>query len=352
MLRQAGHAWAEERHEHGSGCGHTETPAVQRASAQNVLREPGTPLSGGLRSEMEARLNADFSNVRLHTGSAAQSSAAELGARAYTSGSHVVIGRGGEDKHTLAHELTHVIQQRQGPVSGADNGSGLRVSDPSDRFEREAEANAHRVMSGPAPTVAAATSGSDAAGDTAAVAEPTVSRAIQRQYAGRHKVRYADSSQLGVGSMMTAELHPKKVKYGGKPTVKPSWWPKKGSASGDWFSKYMVQGHLLNDNLGGPGNTLDNLTPLTKAGNRKHHEMAEYNVKDEIKKGNIVEYSVEAVFDGMVTGDNLGATGTAAAEVDKYYAAYIPSYLNCQTTVYDSKGRYLYGEAWIVHNTY
>lgn len=100
---------------------------------------------------MESRLGADFSDVRVHTGPTAQRSAAEIGARAYTSGSDVVIGAGGGDKHTLAHELTHVIQQRQGPVSGTDTGDGLRVSDPGDRFERAAEANARRVMSGPAP---------------------------------------------------------------------------------------------------------------------------------------------------------------------------------------------------------
>ncbi|NEE20089.1 DUF4157 domain-containing protein, partial [Streptomyces sp. SID7499] len=73
-----------------------------------------------------------------------RASATEIGARAYTSGNHVVIGTGGTDKHTLAHELTHVIQQRQGPVAGTDNGTGLKVSEPSDRFEREAEANATR----------------------------------------------------------------------------------------------------------------------------------------------------------------------------------------------------------------
>lgn len=98
---------------------------------------------------MESRLGADFSDVRIHTGSAAKASAAEMGARAYTSGSHVVIGDGGADRHTLAHELTHVIQQRQGPVAGTDNGSGLSVSDPSDRFERETEANARRALAAP-----------------------------------------------------------------------------------------------------------------------------------------------------------------------------------------------------------
>ncbi|MFF4495916.1 eCIS core domain-containing protein [Streptomyces sp. NPDC001272] len=125
--------------------------AVQRATAHQVLRSAGRPLDGPLREEMESRLGADFSDVRVHSGPTAQRSAAEIGARAYTSGSDVVIGAGGGDKHTLAHELTHVIQQRQGPVTGTDTGDGLRVSDPGDRFERAAEANARRVMSGPAP---------------------------------------------------------------------------------------------------------------------------------------------------------------------------------------------------------
>ncbi|MFI0721679.1 DUF4157 domain-containing protein [Streptomyces sp. NPDC021224] len=124
---------------------------VQRSGVRDVLRRPGRPLDAGLRSDMEGRMGADFSDVRIHDDSAAAASAAEVGARAYTSGSHVVIGKGGADRRTLAHELTHVLQQRQGPVAGTDNGAGLKVSDPSDRFERAAEANAVRVMRRPAP---------------------------------------------------------------------------------------------------------------------------------------------------------------------------------------------------------
>jgi hypothetical protein len=36
-------------------------------------------------------------------------------------------------------------------VAGTDNGSGLSISDPSDRFERAAEANATRIMRSPLP---------------------------------------------------------------------------------------------------------------------------------------------------------------------------------------------------------
>ncbi|MFF3842908.1 DUF4157 domain-containing protein [Streptomyces sp. NPDC001930] len=153
MLRQAGHSWAQpEQHQHSAGCGHPQN--VQRSAVHDVLRAPGRPLDTATRTDMEARLGADFSDVRMHTDAAAKASAAEVGARAYTSGSHIVVGDGGADRHTLAHELTHVIQQRRGPVAGTDNGSGLNVSDPSDRFEREAEANATRVMARPAPSSA------------------------------------------------------------------------------------------------------------------------------------------------------------------------------------------------------
>jgi hypothetical protein len=129
------------------------TGLIQRAAAHDVLSSPGRPLDAPTRADMEARLGADFSDVRVHNDAAAQRSAAELGARAYTSGHHVVIGNGGTDRHTLAHELTHVIQQRSGPVAGTVQGNGLSVSDPGDTFERAAEANARRAMSGAAPEV-------------------------------------------------------------------------------------------------------------------------------------------------------------------------------------------------------
>lgn len=74
---------------HGAGPGHEDAP-VRRAAARRPLRQ-----------EMEDRLGADFSDVRVHSDPLAQRSAAEIGARAYTSGSHVVVTDGGKDKHTL-----------------------------------------------------------------------------------------------------------------------------------------------------------------------------------------------------------------------------------------------------------
>nr|WP_307781649.1 MULTISPECIES: DUF4157 domain-containing protein [unclassified Streptomyces] len=163
-----------ERQEESARPGGAEAaPDVQRSAVQNVLRAPGRPLDAALKDDMESRFDADFSDVRLHTGAAARDSAAEIGARAYTSGSHIVIGDEGGDQHTLAHELTHVIQQRTGPVSGTEDGTGLRISDPSDRYEREAEANASRVLSRPPAHSPAAESAGHASSspDTAATVQ-------------------------------------------------------------------------------------------------------------------------------------------------------------------------------------
>ncbi|MFJ3581421.1 DUF4157 domain-containing protein [Streptomyces sp. NPDC090127] len=197
----AGRQEHDHAHEARETHGADETP-VQRAAAHSVLRSPGRALESPLRSEMEARLGADFSSVRLHTGPAAQRSATELGARAYTSGEHVVIGSGGSDKHTLAHELTHVIQQRQGPVSGSDSGDGLRVSDPADRFERAAEANATRAMAAPLPDAHGHEHGrheegheeghehrGGGAGHASHAGEPAVQRAVGFEFEAQWNVR-------------------------------------------------------------------------------------------------------------------------------------------------------------------
>ncbi|WP_372509518.1 RHS repeat-associated core domain-containing protein [Streptomyces humicola] len=154
----------------------------------------------------------------------------------------------------------------------------------------------------------------------------------------------------GAGSSMKAELHPNSNLKGSSPTVKPSWWPTGSGATAAWFQKYMVQGHLLNEKLGGPGNTLSNLTPLTKTGNLNHLNLAEWNVKKEIAAGNVVEYEVAAHY-GKVTGAQLGATGHVAADIDQNYSSLIPEFLSCDLQVYDKQGKWLYGENWQVHNT-
>lgn len=129
-----------------------------------VRRGGGQPLDPDLKDEMEARLGDDFTEVRVHTDRGAAESAAAVSARGYTVGNEIVLGAdspaldSADGKRTLAHELTHVLQQRSGPVAGTPTGDGISISDPSDRFEQAAEANATRAMSdratdtGPSPS--------------------------------------------------------------------------------------------------------------------------------------------------------------------------------------------------------
>jgi hypothetical protein len=137
----------------------------ERSPVHDVISSGGRPLDTDTRADMETRLGHDFGDVRVHDDSRAHDSAVSVNANAYTVGSNIVFQRdrfdpgSADGKLTLAHELTHVVQQRSGPVDGTPAGGGIKVSDPSDRYEREASANAERVMSGPAPAVAPSPSG-------------------------------------------------------------------------------------------------------------------------------------------------------------------------------------------------
>lgn len=78
----------------------------------------GQPLPDTVRASFEVRFGHDFRDVRLHSDSPAQHLAAELGARAFTSGTDIWFGpnQGPDDQKLLAHELAHVVQQSGGEV--------------------------------------------------------------------------------------------------------------------------------------------------------------------------------------------------------------------------------------------
>ena len=116
-----------------------------------VDRGGGVPLAPAVRQRMESSFGTDFSDVRVHSDGGAAASARAVDAHAYTVGNEIVLGDGhaeGSSAHerTLAHELTHVVQQRSGPVEGTPAPGGISVSSPSDRFERAAETTADQVI--------------------------------------------------------------------------------------------------------------------------------------------------------------------------------------------------------------
>jgi methylenetetrahydrofolate dehydrogenase (NADP+) / methenyltetrahydrofolate cyclohydrolase len=91
-------------------------------SRVNALRGRGKPLVEGTRAFYEARFGHDFSDVRIHDDSESAALNRQLRARAFTVGNHVAFAseersRVAPGSHLLAHELAHVVQQRQAGVA-------------------------------------------------------------------------------------------------------------------------------------------------------------------------------------------------------------------------------------------
>ncbi len=118
-----------------NGAGTQATPGVPPIISE-VLRGSGQPLDGAIRSFMEQRLGHDFSRVRIHTGEQADQSTQAVNALAYTVGRDVVFERGQYAPETdagrrlLAHELTHVVQQREAPALPSSSAEAGRLTAP------------------------------------------------------------------------------------------------------------------------------------------------------------------------------------------------------------------------------
>jgi hypothetical protein len=108
-------------------------------------------LDTATRGEMESAFGESLGDVRLHTGEQAEEAARGLGARAFTRGRDIYFGRGAGDlstrdgRETLAHELTHVMQQREALER-------TTTSSPEDS-EKEADEAAKLIASGQAVQV-------------------------------------------------------------------------------------------------------------------------------------------------------------------------------------------------------
>ena len=93
-------------------------------AAWQAAASGGAPLSGDLRAYFEPRFGHDFSGVRVHHDNDAAHGARAIQARAYTIGRDIVFGAGEFQPETpggtrlLAHELTHVVQQQSGGMTG------------------------------------------------------------------------------------------------------------------------------------------------------------------------------------------------------------------------------------------
>jgi len=119
-------------------------PDVEATIAQT--RGQGSTLDTGARDRFAPGLGDSLSDVRVHTDDKADALSKSVSARAFTTGNDVYFARGEYSPGTeqgaqlLAHELSHVVQQRGAPTSGP-----MVVSQPGDALEADADSAAHEL---------------------------------------------------------------------------------------------------------------------------------------------------------------------------------------------------------------
>lgn len=117
-----------------------EDPPQVHAAAARGTATPATklPFAGQIQRAFGRH---DISGIQAHMGGDAAAAAREIGAQAYATGNHVVLGEGA-DLRAVAHEAAHVVQQQQGvKLKGG-------VGQVGDVYERHADAVAERVVAG------------------------------------------------------------------------------------------------------------------------------------------------------------------------------------------------------------
>ena len=112
---------------------------------RSVVGAPGRPMESSARDMVRSATGQDPGGIEVHDGPQAQAAAESVGAEMFASGNHIVAPRGldvttREGAFKTVHEVHHIVnQQARGPVEGTDTADGLRISDPGDRHEREAD---------------------------------------------------------------------------------------------------------------------------------------------------------------------------------------------------------------------
>lgn len=110
-------------------------PSLARPAGSRAVRMPGSgqALPEPTRSFFEERFGHSFQDVRIHADATAGQLALDLAARAFTHGHDIYFAPGEfrpdsqSGRKLLAHELTHVLQQRQGRLS-TDGGSAQQAA--------------------------------------------------------------------------------------------------------------------------------------------------------------------------------------------------------------------------------
>src|SRR5262249_28048943 len=109
------------------------------------MRGSGSPLDSCTQGAMESAFGTGFGDVRVHANAASDQLNQRLTSRAFTTGNDIFLRSDASptDSHLMAHELSHVVQQRSMPASGA----ALQGGQAGDAHGQAADANADAFVS-------------------------------------------------------------------------------------------------------------------------------------------------------------------------------------------------------------
>src|SRR5262249_49412803 len=94
-------------------------------SIQQARPSYGEPLSEPERQQLEGAFGVDLDDVRIHRGPEAEEMTQDAAANAFTSGRDIYFAPGAYSAATLAHEISHAVQQAGATGFSAEEDSGL-----------------------------------------------------------------------------------------------------------------------------------------------------------------------------------------------------------------------------------
>jgi hypothetical protein len=152
-------------------------PAVASVARGGAHKGRAEALDPPTRSVMEEVLHDDLRDVRLHSDEGAAAAAQALDARAFTAGRDITFAAGAyapaspAGARLLAHELTHVVQQRRGEVHGLLQRQPEHGSSPAPEGSRASGVPAGGAAPGTSP-VSAVSTGATATGPAVDLPRP------------------------------------------------------------------------------------------------------------------------------------------------------------------------------------
>lgn len=279
-------------------------------------QENKTGMSNQLKSGIETLSGVNMNDVKVHYNSAKP---AQLNAHAYAQGTDIHVGPG-QEKH-VPHEAWHVVQQKQGRVKPTMQMQGVNIND-NKSLETEADVMGSKAIQMKFDHSALA--------ETAYIRNPVVQRQTWSRGAvdGKQTDVTWTTGNLGgsvIGVKMVANpLGPEHLQ-GGPPKsgAQKNLMNQLETEPGNANDRKYIRGHLLNDNVGGPGEDY-NLFPITGNANKEHEQKIESRVKDWVNnKKQWVKYEV-SVQPGKI---DLSHSDEAKNHVDAIF--------NCQASVLD-----------------